>query len=46
MLGTRGGFVRWGLCPPRSPKARDRYPTDEDLLVGTPDHGPPTFVRI
>jgi hypothetical protein len=27
--------------PPRSPKARDLHPTDEDLSVGTPDRGHP-----
>jgi 16S rRNA (guanine966-N2)-methyltransferase len=36
-LGLLGGA---GMLP-RSPSARDRHPTDEDLSVGTPDRGHP-----
>ncbi len=31
---------------PWSPSARDHHPTDEDLSVGTPDHGHPLGVGI
>jgi hypothetical protein len=34
------------LWNPRSPNARDLYPTDQDPSVGTPNLGHPTFRLI
>ena len=35
-------YLEWGdSCFPRSPKARDLHPMDEDQSMGTPDLGHP-----
>jgi exopolyphosphatase/guanosine-5'-triphosphate,3'-diphosphate pyrophosphatase len=55
MIGTSGtaaalsdavGSKTAGRLNPRSPKARDRHPTDQDLSAGTPDRGHPRVSKL